>query len=305
MRICIIGGTGHIGKPLTRMLVELGHEVVVVTSGRTAVPREAPWGSVRFVPQTYGSPGWTETIKAQRAEVVIDILQGDTPGLYEALRGSCGQLIVCGSLWMFGLPRIVPTPEVTQAPCLFEGYAQRYRQMLETQARATADGVAFTAIMPPNICGPDKVPIDGCGGRDPEVHRAHRRGEPVVLPEPGSVLIGPCDAEDVARGFACAVEHRAAAAGEIFNVGSAYALTSLQFIEAYAAIYGTRIPVHWTSWHTFETEVLPDLGSHWHFKAHMCPDISKIRNRLGYEPAYTPEQTMERAVKWMVDTRVL
>jgi nucleoside-diphosphate-sugar epimerase len=305
MRICIIGGTGHIGTPLTAMLVALGHELIVVTSGRTAAPQGGPWRGVRLVRQSYGGAGWTDTIRALQAEVVIDILQGDSPGLYTAVRESCGHFIVCGSLWMFGLPRIVPTPEVTQAPCLFAGYAQRYQQMLDTRARAAADGVAFTAIMPPNICGPGKVPIDGCGGRDPEVHRAHRRGEPVTLPEPGSVLIGPCDAEDVARGFAGAVQHRAAATGEVFNVGSAYALTSLQFIEALAAIHGTPIPVQWTSWPRFATEVLPDLGSHWHFKAHMCPDISKIRSRLGYEPAYTPEQTLERAVQWMVDTRVL
>jgi nucleoside-diphosphate-sugar epimerase len=31
----------------------------------------------------------------------------------------------------------------------------------------------------------------------------------------------------------------------------------------------------------------------------MLPDISKIRARLGYEPHYTPEQTLERAVDWM------
>jgi nucleoside-diphosphate-sugar epimerase len=63
--------------------------------------------------------------------------------------------------------------------------------------------------------------------------------------------------------------------------------------------------VRWTSWRLFETEVLPDLGSHWHFKAHMCPDINKIRTRLGYQSAYTPEQTLERAVKWMVDGGLL
>lgn len=32
----------------------------------------------------------------------------------------------------------------------------------------------------------------------------------------------------------------------------------------------------------------------------MCPDISKIR-KLGYEPRYTPEESMERAVAWMRD----
>ncbi len=305
MRICLIGGTGHIGQPLTRMLLEAGHEVTVVTSGRTRAPECPLWRRVKQVRQRYGAPGWAEALRGLGPEVVIDILQGDSPGLYEALRGVCGHFVVCGSLWMFGLPRQVPTPEATQAPCVFEGYAARYRSLLETRDRARADGVAFTAIMPPNICGPGKVPLEGRGGRDLEVHRAHRRGDPVVLPEPGSVLIGPCDAEDVARGFFLAVQHRDAAAGCIFNVGSAYALTAVQFIETYGAIYGRRIPIEWVSWERFAGDILPDVGAHWHFKANMCPDIASIRARLGYEPAYTPEQTMERAVRWMVDSGLL
>jgi len=31
----------------------------------------------------------------------------------------------------------------------------------------------------------------------------------------------------------------------------------------------------------------------------MCPDLTKIRTKLGYVPRYTPEETMERAVAWM------
>lgn len=304
MRICIIGGTGHIGKFLTPMLAEAGHQVTVVTSGRTALPAAGAWTSVRAVTQAYGVPGWTDAIRAQRPEVVIDILQGDSPGLYAAVKDTCGHLLVCGSLWMFGLPRVVPTPEVTQAPCLFPGYARRYQQMQETRDRAGADGIAFTAIMPPNICGPGKIPLDGHGGRSADVHRAHRRGETVILADPGNVLIGPCDAEDIARGFFCAVQNRAAAAGRLFNVGSAYALTALQFIETYGAIYSVRIPVELVSWERFAGEVMPDLGAHWHFQANMCPDTTALR-RLGYVPAYTPEQTMERAVRWMLDTHVL
>jgi nucleoside-diphosphate-sugar epimerase len=305
MRICIIGGTGHIGQPLTRMLVDAGHEVSVVSSGRTATPQGQPWPQVRLVRQQYGAPGWTDVVRALRPEAVIDILQGDSPGLYSALRDCCGQFVVCGSLWMFGLPHTVPTPEIAQAPCPFAGYASRYRQLLETRDRAVAEGLAFTAIMPPNICGPGKVPLDGHGDRSIAVHRAHRRGEPVILPEPGNVLIGPCDAEDVARGFFLAIQNRAAAAGQVFNVGSAYALTAVQFIETYAAIYGTRIPVEWVSWQRFATEVMPDIGAHWHFKANMCPDLGRIRTCLGYEPAFGPEQTMERAVRWMVNGGLL
>jgi len=59
------------------------------------------------------------------------------------------------------------------------------------------------------------------------------------------------------------------------------------------------------SWREFEQEVLPDLGANYHFKANMCPNISKITDKIDYRPAYTPEQSMERAVKWMKDEGLL
>jgi nucleoside-diphosphate-sugar epimerase len=300
MRVCVIGGTGHIGRNLVPMLVGDGCDVTVVTSGRTPMPTTGAWQKVKAVKCPYGEQDeWAQCMRATGAEVIIDILGADVHGTYDAARETCKHYVACGSIWMFGEPKVVPTPEETQTECPFEGYAKRYREMLAMQERARAEGLAFTAIMPPNICGPGKVPLEGLGGRSVEVHAAHRRGEPVPLPEPGQTLIGPCDAEDIARAFFLAVQQREAAAGEIFNVGSRYALTAVQFIEAYARIYGVTIPIEWHSWQDYATKISPDPGAHFHFRAHMCPDLAKITARLGYAPRYTPEQTLERAVDWM------
>jgi len=301
MKVCVIGGSGHIGRHLVPMLVGDGCDVTIVTSGRTPIPSSGVWAKVAALTCDYrqGNLQWPECIRAIAAEVVIDIPGTDVPTTYLAARPACEHFVACGSVWMFGEPKVVPTPEETQSPCPFLGYAIRYRELLETLARAQADGVAFTAIMPPNICGPGKIPLDGRGGRSLEAHAAHRRGEPVPLPEPGQTLIGPCDAEDVAQGFFLAVQKRPAAAGHIFNVGSRYALTVVQFVETYGRIYGVAIPIEWHSWQEFATAISPDPGANFHFRAHMCPDLTKITTRLGYAPRYTPEQTMARAVEWM------
>jgi nucleoside-diphosphate-sugar epimerase len=37
----------------------------------------------------------------------------------------------------------------------------------------------------------------------------------------------------------------------------------------------------------------------------MCPDISKAKNLLGYQPKYTPEQSLYRAVEWMKSNKML
>lgn len=301
MKICIIGGTGHIGKFLVPFLVEDGHEVTVVSAGRTAVPKDSPWQHVGFRKGNYirGDMVWSGLIQEISAEVLIDILGKDLPGTYKAARSVCCHLIACGSIWMLGPPTVVATPEITQGPCQSEGYARRYKEILSTKDLARRDGIAFTAILPPNICGPGKVPLEGRGGRDIAVHKAHMRGEPVYLPEGCNTLIGPCDASDVAQGFRLAVSNRDAAADEIFNVGSAYALTAKRFIEVYGEIYKTSIPIESVTEDEFLTQILPDRGAHGHFLQHMAPDLSKIRAKLGYEPKYTPEASMERAVSWM------
>lgn len=300
MKILVVGGTGHIGSFLVPMLAEKGHEVVVVSRNRKSV--DAPgWENVQLVQADYrrDESEWRNFISQAESEVLIDILGTDVPATYEAAKPNCRHFIACCSLWMFGPPRVVPTPEETHGPCPFEGYALRYSEMLSTKDQAERDGVAFSAVMPPNICGPGKIPLDGHGGRDLEVHKAHLRGEPVKLPRGCNTLIGPCDAEDVAQGFFLAVCQPEAAAGKIFNVGSSYALPAPQFISSYAAIHGKEIPIEFVSSEEFFSSVLPAPGANYHFSQHMLPDISKIRSKLGYEPRYTAEETMERAVKWM------
>lgn len=310
MKTVVIGGTGHIGSFLTKMLTDDGEDVVVVSSGRHVPHTKAPEEKTKYITLRYdemfADGSLLSLLQAEKTRAVVDILQGDTDGVYNACRAAgVEQLIVCGSVWMFGRAKVVPTPDTMQTECEFKGYHRRFAEMRQGIERAKADGYSLSAVMPPNICGPGKVPLEGMGGRSVEVHKAHQRGDECTLPFPGTNLVGPCDAEDVARGFYCALRNPDAAAGEIFNVGSAYALTAEKFVQAYGDIYGSTIPIKYVSPEVYITEISPEVGANFHFMAHMCPDITKISAKLGYKPAYTPEQTMERAVKWMFDQGIL
>ncbi|MCM8822736.1 MAG: NAD(P)-dependent oxidoreductase [Candidatus Omnitrophica bacterium] len=298
MKVCVIGGTGHTGKNIVRMLAREDFEVSVVSRGIKPIFDDS---RISFIKKDYDSSNeqWHDLFSQIKPDVIIDILGSFAPVVYETGKIYCKHFILCGSIWMFGEAKIVPTPEITQASCIFPGYAKRYSDMLKLKEKAKADGIRFTAIMPPNICGPGKIPLDCYGSRGIENHKNHMAGKPVPLPEPGQTLIGPCDAEDVARGFYLSVMNPEMASDEIFNVGSAYALTAKQFVETYAQIYRTKIPIDWCSWKEYSEEINPQTGANFHFKAHMCPDISKIAKKLAYKPAYAPEETMERAVSWM------
>ena len=51
MQVCVIGGTGHIGKNLVQMLLGEGHAVTVITTGRTPIPDG--WESVNVIQSAY------------------------------------------------------------------------------------------------------------------------------------------------------------------------------------------------------------------------------------------------------------
>ena len=306
MKVLIIGGTGHIGANLTRMLVEDRRDVLVVSTGRTPRVADAYYSYIKYAEieyrQALADGSFLALIQDEQPDVVVDILASDVGAVYDACQtAGVAHIVACGSLWMLGRPRVVPTPEVVQGKCPFAEYQKRYSELLWNCNRIDPDGPACTGILPPNICGPGKIPLDGRGGRALAAHQAHQEGKPVTLPYPGTNLIGPCDAQDVARGFFCAIKNREAATGQIFNVGSAYALTAERFIGTYADIYQTTIPVEYVSAEDYVANIEPDIGRHFHFTEHMCPDISKISSQLGYYPMFTPEESMERAVGWMFD----
>ena len=116
MRVLVIGGTGHIGSFLIPQLVGDGHEVTVVARGERPVPKDPAFGKVTLVKRAYERKGdaWPKFLASLDAEVVIDILGTNLPGVYEATRKTVKHLIACGSVWMLGPAKIVPTPPEEQ-----------------------------------------------------------------------------------------------------------------------------------------------------------------------------------------------
>ena len=305
MKVLVIGGNGHVGAFLVEILCDWGHEVVCASRNLDKNPTHACIDGARRIALNSGKIEELEALNAaERFDAIVDF-PGTAKNVWDVFKDTANHIIACGSLWMLGYPHVVPTPEITQDSCPFEGYEKRYAQIVDMIADSYRHKAAFTAVFPPNICGPGKIPLDTLGGRDIEVHRANMRGEVVYLPAGPEALVGPCDAFDLATIFALAIENRTAAAGQIFNGGSAYALTATQFVETMGEIYGTEIPVAYVPWDEYEKKVSPGIGWWWHFYAHMCPDISKARTLLGYEPRYTPEETLRRAVDWMRDNNLL
>lgn len=298
MKILIIGGTGHVASFLVPMLQEAGHEVVIGSRNKKPIPQR-----VKAVYCDGNNIDSLTPLVNEGFEVVIDF-PGTAYNVFQVFKETASHVIACGSLWMYGYPKIVPTPELTQDKCMFEGYARRYQEILQMIEDSGKKKAVFTAIMPPNICGPYKIPLETMGGRNIEVHKQLQKGEKVYLPDGPEVLIGPCDAKDIARLFYLAVENREQSAGQIFNVGSKNSVTASEFVKIYAEIYGVDIPIEKVSWEKYK-QINPNISAYWHFYAHMLPDISKAQERLQYAPRYNVKETMTRAVEWMFEQKLL
>ena len=186
MKVIVIGGTGHVGKFMVPMLVDAGCDVVVAGRGKTALPQDSVWSGVKYVTCNIGDDQSIDQLKDENPEVVIN-MPGNTWQVYQRLKDHVKHIIACGSLWLLGEARVVPTPEITQDSTPQAG---RYEYLLKMLKESRCNDLAMTAIFPPNICGPGKIPLECLGGRSLEVHRQHAKGVEVTLPDGPEALIG-------------------------------------------------------------------------------------------------------------------
>lgn len=307
MKVCIIGGTGRIGNALIPLVTTQGHQVLVVARGEKPLPQEPSPGQITFKEATYQRRDrtWYQFLEALEADVVIDLLGLDPPGVYQSLRGRIQHFIVTGPFRMYGEPRIVPTPEEMQGTSEFPELARRYQETVGVQHQARQDGVAFTAVVLPTVTGPGYVPPDLRGGADVAAHRVLRDGKTIRIPFGANALIAPCDVQDIARGILHILQNRNRAADEIFNIGPPYAITLETLIGLYATAYQVEFPIEYITWEDFLDHVVPRPDQHYFFRVHESPDIRKIQSRLQFEPHYTPEESVERSIRWMLEQQLL
>ncbi len=301
MRICILGGSGHIGRAFIPLLYKENHQITVVSRGKTAVPDVDPWKNVTIHNVEYRrrDEAWHRFIREIDTDVVIDIPAIDIPGTYREIQDRIRHYITFGCYRMYGEASIVPTPEEAQNQCEFSELAERYGEILGIQNQARADGVPFTVIVPTEIMGPGKIPINAEGNYNLHTHKRHAAGDKIQLPMGGHSLFAPVDVEDVARALLAVMNNPAKVAGEILNVGPVYAITLEKFVQELSTAFRTNIPLEYVTWDRFFNELNPEPRNNYIFRSHMAPDITKIRKLLQFEPMIAPEAVIERSINWM------
>jgi nucleoside-diphosphate-sugar epimerase len=204
MNVLIIGGTGLISSPMTRMFLERGDQVTHYNRGRLdlyPVPPE--------VKSLHGDRTNYPLFERQMAEagyfdVVIDMvgyLPEDGASVVRALRGRVGHFIFCSTVDVYQKPATrYPVTEAEPYGGLNDYSINKVKIEQTLRAAAQEGDFPLTIIRPAYTYGEGRGPIHSLGRGLSYLDRI-RKGKPIVVHGDGSSFWTCCHRDDVARAF--------------------------------------------------------------------------------------------------------
>lgn len=315
MRVAIIGGTGHIGSFLTPRLVEAGYAVICVSRGmKQPYQQHVAWKQITYLEldrhTEENSGNFGERIARLDADAVIDLTcytLESAKHLVEALRGSVGHFLHCGTIWVHGSSVEVPTTEEQPRHPFGEYGLQKaaIEAYLLQQTRRTQ--FPATILHPGHLVGPGWAPINPAGNFNPQIFSNLAQGAEVLLPNLGMETVHHVHADDVAQSFMRAMTRRSVAVGESFHVVSPAALTLRGYAGRMAEWFGQPARLRFLPWEEWRKEFSEkDASATWDHIAHSpnC-SIQKARELLGYAPRYTSLEAVRESVSRLMQNGIV
>jgi nucleoside-diphosphate-sugar epimerase len=306
MNILIIGGTNHIGPYLVQRLVDRGDSVTTVNRGHRN--EGLPAGVECLAADIYQEGALAQAVGERTFDAAIHMIAGSansTRVVLEPLRGKIGRYLHCGSTGVFAPLSRVPGDETcTQnPPPEFGGFDGKVQADNEARRLCAEYGLPLVILRPTNVGGPGNVPLDVWGDRQPAFFQRIIDGQVISIPNDGRALLQIVHADDMARSFVLALE-RPEVAGD-FNISCSYAITLNRYAEILGEALGRapvveHVPMEELIRLYGETDKL-SVGGLQFLCEHMCFDLRKAREQLGYVPQFEPEDSVPQTVGWMFD----
>jgi nucleoside-diphosphate-sugar epimerase len=241
MRILFLGGTGNISAECAALLHERGHEILVVTRGRNAVPR----GYRAIVADRKDEAAMRAALKGVQPEVAINFLGYEVSDLqvdYALFNGQVRQYVFISTTAIYEKPpRKLPLTEDAPVGNPYWDYAQKKiacEQWLRQRREET--GFPVTVVRPSHTYSKRWVPNPISSGSYTFAARLEQ-GKPVYIHDEGESLWTLTTAADFAVGLAGLVG-KAEAIGEAFHITSDEVLTWNQIYAEIAAALGVKSP---------------------------------------------------------------
>ena len=316
MRVLIIGGTGFIGRHITRELVRRDHDVTVFHRGRTEVPP----GARELVGDRQRLTGLAADLRALAPDVVVDVVLSSgrqARELMNLFRGHARRVVALSSMDVYRACGVThrleegplePLPlreETSGLRTKLQTYPPEQLQVLQ-QIFGWLDDEYDKIPVEREVLGHDELPgtvvrLPMVYGPSDPLHRFH----PIVKRVADGRRAIPFSAKmaqwRATKGFvadvgaaivAAAVSDRAA--GRIYNVGEADTLTELEWARQIARA------LNWDG----EFTLMPDDRLPAHLRApgntaqHWVADTTRIRDELGFRETTTRDEAIRRTVEW-------
>ncbi|WFB35826.1 NAD-dependent epimerase/dehydratase family protein [Kiritimatiellota bacterium B12222] len=292
----LIGGTGLLGRGITREFLKAGWQVTLLSRGASSLPADLV-GCSQLIADRKQSASLQQALKGlqfdcivdcaaytrEDAQIALDLLINITPHYWFI---STDFVYAADPFAHF--PLCVDARKQTQPP--YAGNKGEAEALLHHAAQKHAR--PLTILRPPHIMG-DGRPA-GCdpaaGGRDEQLVQRIRKGESIPLLAGGQFLIQPVWSREVGRCI-LALQLNPESWGSIYNCAGAACVSTFAYYSYIAEICGA--PLHITSVDpvTFASEH-PQQA---HIARHRCYDIQPLQ-QLGFTPSLNLKDALQETL---------
>jgi nucleoside-diphosphate-sugar epimerase len=305
MKILIIGGTGNISTPLTKMLLDRGEDLVLLKRSPT-IPDAFKGVRVAVADRHDLAAFDSKMNELGRFDCVIDMLcfdPAEAESVIRAFRGKTRQVIFCSTTDVYTkTPKAFPLTEegeIAPRPSFSYAWKKAICERSFWEAHQRGD-FAVTVLRPAFTYNESWSPgIHAFGGQSYHLDRI-RKGKPIILHGDGSSIWVATYRDDVARAFAAAAGN-AVTFGQAYNVSGEEWMTHRHIWQTIARVFDAPDP----DFVCIPSGVLGKLApkeSEWcveNFQYDTFFDTTKARRDLGFRYTVQFEDGVRRCREFM------
>ncbi len=303
-RAVVTGGAGFLGSHLCERLLERGYQVVCVDNlitGKEAniaslLPRPDFQWIVHDVSRPLEIPGPVDAVMhfaspaspIDYLELPIQTLKVGSLGTHNTLglaRAKGARFLLASTSEVYGDPQVHPQPESywgnvnPVGPRGVYDEAKRFAEAM-TMAYHRVHGLDTRIVRIFNTYGPRMRPKDG--RVVPAFITQALRGEPLTVFGDGSQTRSFCYVDDLVEGILLLLESNET---DPVNLGNPREMTILEFAEIIRTAVGSSSSIEFRPLPTDDPKTRQ-------------PDITRARQRLGWEPKVTLEQGLVKTIEY-------
>jgi nucleoside-diphosphate-sugar epimerase len=316
MEILVIGGTGPTGPSIVNGLVERGHRVTILHTGRHEVDTLPPRD---VVPHLHADPfdhdSFTTAVAGRTFDVVF-AMYGRLRMLVDALAGRTPRLFSVGGVPVYpgfsndedrfpaGMRFRAGEDDAFQPVGSYDetsiaqlsgrgGRSDKVRKIVESEALVFDRHPQATHFRYPYIYGANQVVPKEWS----IVKRALDGRRTLILADGGRTVESAAYVENVAHAVLLAVDHVDESAGRVYNVADDELYCRRQVAQVVADELGHEFDIVNLPYEVARP-AYPTLTHH--SSQHRVVDTSRIRDELGYRDRVPPLEALRRTIRWQV-----